>query len=48
MQEMRTKVHKLTVTKNSTLVVLSDCVLKDVHVDGYLRITDNGEITAKE
>lgn len=45
---MRTKVKKLHITKNSTLIVLSDCVLEDVHVDGVVKIDQLGSIVIKE
>lgn len=48
LKEMKTKVQKLKVTANSTLVVLSDCILEDVEVDGTLRIEKEGNIVAKE
>lgn len=38
----------LTVTKDSTLIILSDCILKDVYVDGFLKIEKEGEIEVRE
>lgn len=35
-------------SKDSTLIVLSDCVLKDVHVDGFLKIEKEGDIEIRE
>jgi len=45
---MKSKVKKLKVTANSTLIVLSDCVLENVEVDGTLRIEKEGNIIVKE
>lgn len=45
---MKTKVKKLKVSGPSTLIVLSDCVLQDVEVDGTLKIEKEGNIIAKE
>ena len=47
-QEMRTKVKSLKISEHSTLVVLSDCVLDDVEVDGTLKIEKEGHITVHE
>lgn len=45
---MKTKVKKLKISGPSTLIVLSDCVLEDVEVDGTLKIEKEGSIVAKE
>ena len=49
---MRDKVKKLHVTKNSSLILDDDCVLKDVEVDGHLEVKGmkekNIEVKAKE
>jgi hypothetical protein len=44
---LKTKVQKLKVSPNSTLVILSDCVLEDVEVDGSVRISNEGNIVIK-
>lgn len=38
LKEMKTKVKKLKVSGHSTLIILSDCILDDVEVDGTLKI----------
>ena len=49
---MRDKVKKLHVSKNSSLILDDDCVLKDVEVDGHLEVKGmkekNIEVKAKE
>ena len=35
---MRKKVKKLTVQKNSSLILSDDCILEDVYVDGHFEV----------
>lgn len=44
MQELRTKVKKLSISKNSTLIVTEDCVLEDIAVDGYVKLHCKGVV----
>ena len=45
---MRTKVEKLKISKQSSLVLDCDCVLEDVEIDGHVEITDkDGKVSLK-
>ena len=41
---MRSKVKKLTVSKNSTLIVGADCNLEDVNADGYVKLNSKSVV----
>ena len=44
---MRSKVKKLKISAQSSLVIKSDCTLDDVEIDGHAEIDKNGGVSLK-